>query len=440
MSAWRTIALRHLLITCGAMAIALATTAVAVRPAVRDTAARIVVASHGLAGRVLVEQCLRDPTTFAIEARDIRVYARDPRTLQSANPAAPPPAPALAERYGAGERNPVILFLPDPAGMGALLTEADSGPCGVLELRWPQPPGRRLAIALTAVGVFLLALGVGTAVSTAMLARPIARRLDELNAAADLVGTAAYTRVPRDTNEPLDRLADVLDGAHRRAVALREEEVARRALLEEHLDDVAHDLRTPLAALQLRIEAAARDAQGPLRAELHASMGDLTYLAELTANLRASRVLGSSHAREVGDTCDLSAIVARVVARFEVIGEHADVEVVGSCPEQSVLVGCETTLAERAVSNLVHNAVRHNSAGGHVSVLMTVADGRFRVAVSDDGPGVRPEQLTASGGGHSGGHLGLAIVRAVCARAGWSVALHNLEPTGFTAVLEGPAR
>jgi signal transduction histidine kinase len=233
-------------------------------------------------------------------------------------------------------------------------------------------------------------------------------------------------------------LAQVLDDAHARALRAREEEAARRSALEAHLDDVAHDLRTPLTALHLHLEAATADAPPAQRARLEAALGDVTYLTQLTGNLRADAALRAP-ADDVRS--DLSGIVARVVARFEVIGHHAGVEVAGVVPDAPVLVRADPALTEQAIANLLHNAVRHNRPGGHVSAWLQSTPDGFRLEVADDGPGVPPDRLATLGDpgiGRARRQLGLPITRAVCQRAGWTIRFGALEPSGLQAVVEGP--
>jgi two-component system, OmpR family, sensor histidine kinase BaeS len=107
------------------------------------------------------------------------------------------------------------------------------------------------------------------------------------------------------------------------------------------------------------------------------------------------------------------------------------------------------TLIEQAVSNVIHNAVRYNHAGGHVAVVLEPIEGqRFRLTVIDDGPGVSDEDLrrlgerryranearTRSPGGQG---LGLSIAREVAARHGVDMQIRRSEAGGLQVQLEG---
>ena len=107
----------------------------------------------------------------------------------------------------------------------------------------------------------------------------------------------------------------------------------------------------------------------------------------------------------------------------------------------------DLTLLEQALSNLVHNAIRHNHAGGHVAITLDVDGDRFELAVRDDGPGVSHAELTRlrergfrgeEARGRDGQGLGLAIVSRVAERHGLTFELASPEEGGLLATLSGP--
>jgi two-component system sensor histidine kinase BaeS len=108
------------------------------------------------------------------------------------------------------------------------------------------------------------------------------------------------------------------------------------------------------------------------------------------------------------------------------------------------------TLVEQAVGNVVHNAIRHNRAGGRVAVVLDEdgADG-FRVRVADDGPGVPQAELDRLGERRfrtaearqrhpEGLGLGLSIARDVADRHGFQLAFVSNEPAGLVVEMRGP--
>ena len=107
---------------------------------------------------------------------------------------------------------------------------------------------------------------------------------------------------------------------------------------------------------------------------------------------------------------------------------------------------CTPALAERAIANLIHNAVEHNPGSGHVAVLLRVADERFEIVVVDDGPGL-PTEVLASLEAESfsldvarrrGPGLGMLITAEIARRAGWTIAYEELDPAGLRVRVSGP--
>ena len=109
-------------------------------------------------------------------------------------------------------------------------------------------------------------------------------------------------------------------------------------------------------------------------------------------------------------------------------------------------MGCTPALAERAVGNLIQNAVEHNHRGGHVAIKLGVLDEgeRFQLSIADDGPGI-PDEILASLQNESfildearsrGPGLGNMITQEVARRAGWSIQYTKLMPRGLEVRLE----
>ena len=195
--------------------------------------------------------------------------------------------------------------------------------------------------------------------------------------------------------------------------------------------NAAHQLRTPLAGLQMQLELLRREPHAPgVAAELdkmHAATTRTTRLAQqLLALARADRSAEQGVRRRAVDLYRLGDAAARdwtarAIARDVDLGfelEHAEVP------------GDEVLLAEM-LGNLIENAILYVPAGGVVTVRCGTQDGRPYVAVEDDGPGI-PEAARervferfyrVEGAPGDGSGLGLAIVREVAERHGATVEL-----------------
>ena len=204
--------------------------------------------------------------------------------------------------------------------------------------------------------------------------------------------------------------------------------------------------RSPLSVLQGHLAdldritgegAAARD-------HVRAAIREAHYMGSLLRNLEAAATLDEPGAPQVSVRTDLGDLVTRVVARHQPIARASDVELNVAIPDARVEVETDPVLFERALSNLVDNAIRYNHPGGHVAVVLEGVGAGFRVSVADDGPGVPPEELsqlterwfrgsTARTRRPDGKGLGLAIANESVARLGLTLTFHAPVDGGLRA-------
>jgi signal transduction histidine kinase len=243
---------------------------------------------------------------------------------------------------------------------------------------------------------------------TRRISRPAGSERLPVPPAADEIRALAVT-----LNEMLDRLAEAQE-RQRSFVA-----------------DAAHELRSPLASIQAQLEVAQRLGEGgTLPADLMMDVKrlsglveDLLLLARVDADTRPpARLL----------PVDAGGLVSEVVRAYS----DPRVPVTVAVGEQlTIMVDAEEL--RRAVGNLIDNAVRH--ARTRVAVAAFLDHDQAVISVSDDGPGIAPEdrervferftRLDDARGRNSGGAgLGLAIVRELITRAGGSVVLTDAEP------------
>ncbi len=144
------------------------------------------------------------------------------------------------------------------------------------------------------------------------------------------------------------------------------------------------------------------------------------------------------------------AVVDRVANRHSVFARRKGLSLEASRPELAVSVSCEDTAAERVLSNLVENAVRHGPEGGHASIVLTSRDGAFTLRVLSDGAQIAPEEMqrltvrtvrgeAARGRQTLGRGLGLGIVAAICERCGFfTLAFSSPDSGGLEVTVQGP--
>jgi len=293
------------------------------------------------------------------------------------------------------------------------------------------PPGERQFL-LTLIGQTLLLYLVLVSV-IALILRRITRPLAALT---DRLERFAETRSIEGQLAP-----EGPDDVRYLIVAHNAMEARIAALLDEKdvmLGAIGHDLKTPLAALRVRIESVEDDTE---RARMAATIEDITR--SLDDILSLARVGRPSDPRE---QAELSALVASVVEEFEDMGDP--VELTAS---ERIALPLRSTWLRRALRNLIGNAVRY---GGRARVSVAREGRAAAIRIEDDGPGIPDEDIAQmmepftrgepSRNSETGGAgLGLTLARAIADQHGGSLELHNRRGadgsvTGLTAVLRLP--
>lgn len=283
--------------------------------------------------------------------------------------------------------------------------------------------GLALAVAITASVLTSLAVSVFLTQRIVASLRTLARAATRI-AAGDL---DARVEAPRLGVEFEDLSLAFNDMAHQLARA--------DAVRERLLADVAHELRTPVAILAAHLEGL-EDGVTTLTPEVVGVLREqgtrLTRLAaDLAAVTRAESGSAGLHLLRLAPA-ELLTRAARA-ARDRYAAAGVNLEVVVEPGVVDVLV--DPDRFDQVLGNLVDNALRHTPGGGGVLLAAGDAgDGAVRIAVTDTGEGIDPAHLphlferfyrvdTARDRGHGGSGIGLAIVRALVAAHGGTVAV-----------------
>ena len=198
--------------------------------------------------------------------------------------------------------------------------------------------------------------------------------------------------------------------------------------------DVAHELRTPLAAMTLMASAAQAEPTPARLAQLeHESLRAGRILAQLLDLARAQRA--GSQARETGQlvpAIDLGEVALQQVADHAQKAYETQHELSLARPDAPVMLAVPPMLLELALRNLIDNALQHTPPGTQISVDLEQSGSTVNLSVSDDGQHRSSVGLAADRGGLG---LGLRLVERIAEEMGATLVRDQGEPpmsTRFT--------
>ena len=287
----------------------------------------------------------------------------------------------------------------------------------------------RFGLALRRPGWHVLLALLAVAISVGLAALPVVarltHRLERLRRGVERWGSGDLAaRVPVRGRDEIAAVSASFNQAADRVQALL---AAHRALLA----NASHELRSPLARLQVATDIW-QDAPSQARqAEIARNLGELNQLIDEI--LLASRL---DHLEPGGPTerVDLLALAAEEAARTSASASGDVVETNG-----------DPRLLRRMLRNLLENAARHGAPPVEITVGHT-AEGRPRIAVADHGPGLPDSERgrifepfyrpVGRGEGAGGWGLGLALVRQIATRHGGTVRCEARDGGGTVFVVE----
>ena len=298
-------------------------------------------------------------------------------------------------------------------------------------------------------GVLLLFAAIIATTYGLFVAASVTDGLRQLAAAADqLSGGDLGTRAAIGGRDEVARLGQSFNEMAGRLQATADRQRELETLRRNLIAWTSHDLRTPLTAIRVRVEALhdglvgdpveARRYHAAIRADvvaLNILLDDLFELAQLDAGgLTLDRLPHSPH--------DL---ISDCLERFHALAAQRDASLVGDVAADLPLVPLDAAKIGRVLDNLVGNALRHTPPGGCVSLSVRAATEGAIFAVEDSGPGFdtadlpyifeqfyRGEQARSRATGGAG--LGLAIARGIVQAHGGRIGAENVAAGGARVV------
>jgi signal transduction histidine kinase len=294
------------------------------------------------------------------------------------------------------------------------------------------------ALAFAAVVLFALA---GAALATRTALRPLRRltsvlhgivRTGQVSSRVEVRGDGdALDDLGRLANEMLDRIEALLSG------------------MRGSLDNVAHDLRTPLQRLRARAENALREGESleVLRTALTECIEECDRVAAMLTTLMDISEAETGAMALHREALDVRGLLHETAGLYEDAAEEKGISIAVDAPADLTLTGDRTRLRQ-ALANLVDNGVKYTPRGGHIWLRGRREGERVVLECADDGGGVAPDDLPRiwdrlyrgdRSRSERGLGLGLSLVRAIAHAHGGEARALSAPGQGATFRLELPA-
>jgi signal transduction histidine kinase len=325
----------------------------------------------------------------------------------------------------------------------------------VVLVQWHHIRAVRAAVStmyalVVVAAVLAAAVSLGVALRTG---RRIARVLDSIADSSTRMAAGDYrVHLPSQTVAELDRVSAAVNRLARDLQAEHDRLQRLERLQRQFVADAAHELRAPLTAMRVTMEAWLDGVLAPeeqpaalvrLQREIEHLSGMVTKLLDL------SRIESGREPLTLGAT-DLAAVAAEVVSAFRQLpGASITLDFPAALPP----AWADPQAVRRVLQNLLENARRFTPASGSIRVWGAHEGRKVRLAVTDTGCGIAPDFLPrvwerfargaeATAEGRPGAGLGLAIVKALVEAMGGEVGAESSPGCGTTvwALLATPAQ
>lgn len=287
-----------------------------------------------------------------------------------------------------------------------------------------------------------------------LMASIVSKRFERLEAGTSRIAAGDLAaRVPVDGADEISRLATAFNsmaGSLEQARRDRDDlEGARRDLFAA----ISHDLRTPLAAMRVMVEAITDGVVSDTATQdryLASISSEIQRLSMLIDDLFELTTIDSGELRLRLETLRVEDLVAETVDAFRPQMERAGIRLAYDRQPGTPAIQADAHRLSRVLYNLLQNAIRHTPSDGTIVLRSELAQGAMQLSVCDSGEGIasedapfvfdrfyRGDRARARDGAGSG--LGLAIARGIVEAHGGRIWIEPTPGSGATVAFSLPA-
>jgi len=298
--------------------------------------------------------------------------------------------------------------------------------------------------ALTGLGLIVLVVaGLGL-----LLFRRLTQRLRHMQGVVAAFEQGDFDRrIEVGTEDEIGQLAKCFNRMADTLVETMEELRQADRMRRELVANVSHDLRSPLASIQGYLETvhmkdgdlAPADRQRYVKTALR----NAQRLNDLVGELFELSKLETEQVEPTIEPFPIAELIQDVVMQYEPQAEEQCVDLRAELPERHARATADIGLVERALSNLIDNAIHYTPEGGQVRVWAENEEQEVRVAVTDTGPGIPEDELPhiferfyrvdkSRDRDKGGAGLGLAIAKTILELHDRTLEVESVVGTGTT--------
>jgi two-component system heavy metal sensor histidine kinase CusS len=324
------------------------------------------------------------------------------------------------------------------------VNEESGGEAYILQVAQDRSSDERVERSFAVLFVMVLSGGVfASAFIAIIVTKQGLRPLREMTRSLGRIGPTNLKErmTPADWPRDLQPLAVAFDDMLKRL----DDSFTR---LSQFSADLAHELRTPITNIMGEAQVAlTRDrTAAEYREIIESTIDECERLSRIVDNLLFVARVDAAREPVARKRFDARAAVEKIAAFYQTIADDHHVTITCSGEGQ---IHADPDLFERALGNLLDNALRFTPENGSIQIALSERDADFEVAVTDDGCGIAAEHLprvfdrfyrAESSRGSDGAGLGLALVKSIMDLHGGSATIQSQVGGGTTVKLTFPVR